>query len=225
MTKKILTHTAKFTLVVFVLIAFYFLLAFCLSHITVNSNTPKQNDVTLYVMSNGIHTDIVVPTKNGLKDWSTEIKFSNTIGADSSYKFLAIGWGDKQFYLETPEFSDLKLATALGAISGTNSSAMHTTYYQTIAEDKYCKKLFVSEQQYAKLVEYISKSFEKDTDGHVIKVNSSIHYDKGDAFYDAVGSYSIFKTCNTWTNSALKACEQKACLWTIFDGPILSKYE
>ncbi|MDQ1141065.1 uncharacterized protein (TIGR02117 family) [Pedobacter agri] len=176
-------------------------------------------------MTNGIHTDIVVPSKNLLQDWTREIKYSHTLAADSSYNYLAFGWGDKKFYLETPEFSDLKISTALRAISGLSQSAMHTTFYKNVVEDQHCKKLHISKAQYQQLVEYISSSFSKDQNGHFIHIKTSIHYDQTDAFYEAIGSYSILKTCNTWANSGLKASNQKACLWTIFDTPIFQKYK
>ncbi|WP_316807657.1 TIGR02117 family protein [Pedobacter agri] len=225
MSKRFLKYTKKFTIAFIMLIGLYFLSAYCLSHITVNPHPHNKEEIAIYIMSNGIHTDIVVPAKTTQKDWTQEIRYNNTLAADSSYIFLAIGWGDKKFYLETPEFSDLKISTALRAISGLSQSAMHTTFYKTIREDQSCKKLHISKAQYQQLVKYISASFSKDQNGHFIHIETSIHYDQADAFYDAIGSYSIFKTCNTWANNGLKASNQKACLWTIFDTPIFMKYK
>jgi len=82
----------------------------------------------------------------------------------------------------------------------------------------------INHVQYKKLIRYVSDSFVQDPMGNFVKVKTDIHYDTGDAFYEAKGSYSIFKTCNTWTNNALKACGQRSCLWTIFDTGILLKY-
>ncbi|MCZ4242974.1 TIGR02117 family protein [Pedobacter punctiformis] len=225
MTKKILRHTRNFLFFFIGSILLYFACAFCLSRITINKNPLNKQEIAIYIMTNGVHTDIVVPAKHLLMDWTKEIKYSNTQSADSSYHYLALGWGDKKFYLETPEFSDLKLNVALGAITGLNSSAMHATYYKNIVEDESCKKLMIDSVQYAALVGYISKSFDQDANGHFINIKTKANYDHADAFYEAVGSYSIFKTCNTWANSALKKCGQKSCLWTIFDTPIFLKYQ
>ena len=46
-----------------------------------------------------------------------------------------------------------------------------------------------------------------------------------DAFYDAKGKYSLFYTCNTWANCALKAANQKASLWTVYDKGIFCHYK
>ncbi|RLJ77497.1 TIGR02117 family protein [Pedobacter alluvionis] len=225
MNKKVLKYTGRFLMAFIALIGIYFLTAFCCSRITVNANPTNPKEIAIYIMTNGVHTDIVVPAVTEQINWTKEINYQNTLEADSTYQFLAIGWGDKKFYLETPEFSDLKLSNGLRAISGLSTSAMHITYYKNIGEDASCKKIMISHVQYKQLVEYILNSFKKDAAGHLINVKSNIHYDIGDAFYEAKGSYSIFKTCNTWANAALKSCGQRSCLWTIFDTGIFLKYE
>jgi uncharacterized protein (TIGR02117 family) len=225
MNKRLLKYAGRCSIAFIALIGFYFLIAFCCSRITINANPTNAKEIAIYIMTNGVHTDIIVPALSAEMNWAKEIRYQNTLEADSTYQFLAIGWGDKKFYLETPEFSDLKLSNGLRAISGLSTSAMHTTYYKNIREDASCKKIMISKAQYQQLIDYILNSFKKDETGHLINVRSSIHYDIGDAFYEAKGSYSIFKTCNTWANAALKACGQKSCLWTIFDTGIFLKYQ
>ena len=224
MNKRLLKYAGRCSIAFITLIGLYFLIAFCCSRITVNPHPSNTKEIAIYIMTNGVHTDIIVPAVSAEMNWTKEIHYQNTLEADSTYQYLAMGWGDKKFYLETPEFSDLKLSNGLQAISGLSTSAMHTTYYKNILEDASCKKIVISKAQYRQLIDYILNSFKKDETGHLIKVKSNIHYDIGDAFYEAKGSYSIFKTCNTWANAALKACGQKSCLWTIFDTGIFLKY-
>jgi len=209
MNRRFLKYAARFSLFLIGLIGFYFLLAFCLSRITINAKPVNKSEVAIYIMTNGVHTDIVMPAISDQINWTKEISYQNTLEADSSYQYVAVGWGDKKFYIETPGFEDLKLGTAIRAISGLSTSAMHTTYYQNISEDNDCKKIMISREQYKRLIDYVLNSFEKDKAGHLIPIKTPVHYDIGDAFYEAKGSYSIFKTCNTWTNAALKACGQK----------------
>jgi len=225
MNKRFLKITGKCCIVFIALIGIYFITAFCCSRITINAQPSNPKELAIYIMTNGVHTDIVVPAVSAEINWTKEISYKNTLEADSTYQYLALGWGDKKFYLETPEFSDLKLSNGLRAISGLSTSAMHTTYYQNIQEDANCRKIMISKTQYLQLIGYILNSFQKDEAGHLISVKSNIHYDIGDAFYEAKGSYSIFKTCNTWANAALKSCGQRSCLWTIFDTGIFLKYE
>lgn len=217
-------YVLRFVLFLSVFVMVYFLAAYLLSRITLNKNVVAGNDVTIYIMSNGIHTDIVVPACNEQMDWRKEIKFSDTKAADTTAIFLAMGWGDRKFYLETPEFKDLKISTGLNAIFGLSTSAMHTTYYNILVEDAQCKRVSISKKQYSELIRYLKSSFILDQNGHVKNIKTNLNYDDHDAFYEAVGSYSLFKTCNTWANNALKSCGQKCCYWTIFDTPILLKY-
>ena len=49
-------------------------------------------------------------------------------------------------------------------------------------------------------------------------------YRDHDAFYEGVGTYSLFRTCNTWANKALKVSGQKACLWTPVDKGMFYQY-
>ena len=225
MNKRVLKYAGRCSIAFIALIGLYFLIAFCCSRITINASPSNPKEVAIYIMTNGVHTDIIVPAVSAEMNWTKEISYQNTLEADSTYQYLAMGWGDKKFYLETPEFSDLKLSNGLRAISGLSTSAMHTTYYRNIREDASCKKIIISKAQYRQLIDYVLNSFKKDETGHLINVKSNIHYDIGDAFYEAKGSYSIFKTCNTWANAALKACGQKSCLWTIFDTGIFLKYQ
>ncbi len=83
----------------------------------------------------------------------------------------------------------------------------------------------ISRAQYARLIQYITNSFQKDAAGHFMHIVTTANYGTTDAFYEGVGRYSFARTCNTWANDGLKECGQKSCLWTIFDTGIFLKYE
>lgn len=223
--KKALKITLKIFLVLFGFIILYLIAVFSLSKITVNQEPNTKPEVEIYILTNGVHTDIVMPTKNDQIDWSQQVKFENTKVADSTYKYIAMGWGDKGFYLETPEWSDLKASVALKAASGLSNTAIHATYYKNLKEGDDCKKMMISKEQYDRLIQYISKSFKKDASGNFLNIKTNAIYGKTDAFYEANGSYSLFHTCNTWANNGLKASGQKCCFWTATDSGIFSKYK
>ena len=91
-------------------------------------------------------------------------------------------------------------------------------------ETNLCKKVLVSEEEYKKIVVFIENSFQSDGE-QFLKIDTDAVYGKNDAFYEAKGSYSLFFTCNTWANNALKAANQKAALWTPTDKGILCHYQ
>lgn len=180
--------------------------------------------MAIYLQTNGVHTDLVLPVKNEIYDWSKQIDMRSTKSQDTTAQFIAIGWGDKGFYLETPTWADLKASTALKAAFGLSSTAMHCTFYKHITENKSRKKIEISFEQYKQLIAFINRSF-KWQHNKTVLVNTSVRYDEYDTFYEAVGTYSLFKTCNTWTNQALKAAGLKACYWAAFEQRIMDKYE
>jgi uncharacterized protein (TIGR02117 family) len=222
--KKALRYTGRIILGIVIFIAVYLLSVFGLSHITVNSEPKKSDDVAIYINSNGVHTDIVVPLKNEVKDWTKDILYSHTKSKDSIANFVAFGWGDKGFYLDTPEWSDLKASTAFKAAFYLGTSAMHTRFYKNMKEDEECVKIMISKQDYTDLVHYITESFQMDEGKKILWIKDR-SYGQYDAFYEGNGKYSLFYTCNTWANNALKAAHQKAALWTPYDKGIFCHYK
>lgn len=202
----------------------YVIIGYILSIIKIDEEPNAKDEVDIYILTNGMHTDIVVPTTTDIIDWSKFIKYEHTKVANNTYKYLALGWGDKGFYLNTPTWSDLTFSTAFKAASGLSTTAMHTTYYKNMMENDQCKKIKISTSQYKRLVHYIKESFLIQENGKFKHIITNANYSDTDAFYEAQGKYSLFKTCNSWANSALKESGQKAALWTALDTGIFNKY-
>ena len=219
--KKLLKYLAIFILSLLT----YLLIVTLLSYVSVNEDfAENQQEIPIYILTNGVHTDVVLPIKNEHYDWSNQLKFEHAKSKDTTYQYVALGWGDKGFYLETPTWADLKASTALKAATGLSSSAMHVTFYKHLKENKSCKKIQISLENYQNLIAFINESFQtKSRD--FLKIETDAVYGKHDVFYEANGSYSLFYTCNSWANQALKAANQKAALWTISDSGIFRHYE
>ena len=218
--KKLLKYTAIFVLSLMT----YLLIVTLLSFVSVNEDfAENQKEIPIYILTNGVHTDVVLPLKSEHYDWTNQLKPEHTKAKDSTYQYAALGWGDKGFYLETPTWADLKTSTALKAASGLSSTAMHVTFYNDLKESNSCKKLQISSDNYKKLILFINESFQTKS-GEFLKIETDAVYGKHDVFYEANGSYSLFYTCNSWANQALKAANQKAALWTISDSGIFRHY-
>jgi uncharacterized protein (TIGR02117 family) len=222
--KKFLKYTAYTLLTFIALILLYLGCAWTFSRLTTKGEKNSNPEVTIYILGNGVHTDVVIPAKTNYKDWSQSILYKNTRGNDTSLPYLAIGWGDKGFYLKTPTWSDLKFRTAFDAAFGLSTAAMHATFFKNLKEGNQCVKLDIDKEQYQRLITYIENSLQTDSLGQPIVIQTEVRYNMDDAFYEARGRYSLFHTCNTWTNNALKACGQKACWWTPFEDGIFYVY-
>ncbi|HWD88362.1 MAG TPA: TIGR02117 family protein [Mucilaginibacter sp.] len=222
--KKILRTVAWVILSTVLFISAWILAALAMPLITVNSHPVAGKDVTIFIQTNGDHTDVIVPIVTSVKDWRSQLSYQNTISKDTAKKYVAVGWGDKGFYLNTPTWSQLKFSVAFKAAFALSTAAVHATFCDTPQVNSDCKKIILNKHQYKKLIDYIGNTFKKDSAGHVINIETKANYDNEDAFYEAKGSYNLFYTCNTWANNALKSCGQKACLWTPTDIGIFYHY-
>jgi uncharacterized protein (TIGR02117 family) len=181
----------------------------------------------VYLLKSGPHTDFLVQVKTQVHDWSVDFPYANNANPDSTLPWLAIGWGDKGFYLNTPTWADLTCKTAVSAAAGLGTAGIHASYYYSIPSDRPLVHLSFSERQYRRLCEYIRHTLVADESGNRIMLlpqKQGINFGN-DRYYDAYGRYSMLHTCNTWVNNGLKASGQRACLWTGFAEGIFYQYD
>jgi len=198
----------------FSLIILYLLTAWVCSNIATNPEKELANKSKLiYVVSNGVHTDIIFPLGYLNKHSIDNLNLKTTT------EFVAFGWGDKGFYINTPTWGDLTFSTAVNALFLKSVSAMHVTEYSNTTTD--WKKVTINEYQLIRIQEAILNTFQQKSNRAFIKIEG-YSYGSNDAFYEAKGSFSCFKTCNTWTNQTLKKAEIKTAIWTPFDSGILN---
>lgn len=199
--------------------------AYIFSHITVNKEDNQPEEMPIYISTNGMHTDLIFPIKTEEIDWSKDIKYNQTSSKDSIQNYISIGWGDRGFFLDVPDWDHVKVSVAFKAAFGLSSTAIHTTYLKSVEDEKEYKKIMISKDQYKRLIKYIQQYFKRDEKGNLINIITSNTYGENDSFYEAKGTYQLFFTCNTWVNSALKNAGLKACLWTPFQQGIFNQYK
>jgi len=220
--KKILKIFLRILIFIVLFLIIYFLASWICPYIKVNRDyVQEKQGIEIFIKSNGVHTDIVMPVKSKLCNWSTFLPFQDFEQVDEQFEYIAVGWGDKGFYLNTPEWKDLKFSTAFNAAFGLSETAMHITYnYSKPKPSESCKKIILSEKQYQKLIVFILNSF-YIKDKKPIKI---MHpgYSVYDCFYEAKGTYHLFKTCNVWTGNALSKTGVKIGIWTPFQGGIIN---
>jgi uncharacterized protein (TIGR02117 family) len=197
----------------FLLIAAYLLFATVLS---VLGTRPQEKDCKknkkVYVTTNGVHLDIILPIED------LDVEFLEQLEVMEDTKFLAFGWGDKEFYINTPQWSDLTFPTAFNALFFRSQTAMHVTSYKHSYTS--WRSVPICKEQIETLINYIANSFKKDVSGKIQKIDIS-GYTYNDIFFESTGSFSIFKTCNVWTNNALKKSGIKTSIWSPFDFGVL----
>ena len=220
---KIVRYLAKALLSFLLVMLVYFVAALIGSVIPVNTDQPKDGEISIYLRTNGVHTDFILPLENEVMAWQDFIPPESTLSKRANFEYISFGWGDLEFYKETEAWEDLRFPVAFQAVFLKKPSALHVTFEPIVRLEMPAVKVNITKEQYEKLVQYVLFSFEKDMAGKPKPVKD-LHYNQNDAFFHAKGSLHFFYTCNTWVNDGLKAAGLRACLWTPFDDGIFYQY-
>ncbi|MBQ4821481.1 TIGR02117 family protein [Aquimarina sp. MMG016] len=214
---KLLKKILKYVGIVLVLPISYVLVSLILTYIPVNNqDTKTEKNNTIYLSSNGVHLEIIIPKKN------LDTTILNKLKYISNEEYFSFGWGDKNFYVETPTWADLTLATSFRALFLNSSTLIHVTRYSKTRQDWAIIK--VDDDQLKKINDFIYKTFSLDTQGDMTLL-PGLGYNTNDDFYEANGNYNCLRTCNSWVNTAFKQSDIKSCLWTPFDFGLLNMHQ
>lgn len=183
--------------------------------IPVNRDFVEAGDgVEIFVYSGEFHSDLILPIDNEAINWRNRFSNSDFGSTPNWATHFSFGWGDRNFYLNTPNWSDLKLLTAGNALILPSETVMHVSHEVRPTEDFSIRSVKISTAQYKRLVDFILNSF-STADGKFEPIRDA-RYHKYDAFYKANGSYHCFKTCNCWVGQALKTAGVKTGWFTPF---------
>lgn len=208
-----------------ILIAATFVIAaIVLGALPANSSFSEPADgIPIYVRTNGVHAELILPTRAGNADWSSEHPPAHMRSLAEPLEWIAFGWGDLGFFANTPTWADLKLGTALIALSGFAPGAMHVEYIESPRSYK-AREVKISPEQYAKLVTYVRASFLRDAAGRPERADVPGYFGT-DAFYEASSGYKFWFTCNDWVRRALTEAGIRAPIWSPFDTALFYQLE
>jgi uncharacterized protein (TIGR02117 family) len=191
----------------------YFFFAFVFSYLPTH---PPQQDCEagqkIFVATNGVHVDII------LRADQVDPGFIHELDFPANARYISFGWGDKNFYIHTPEWSDLTFTVAFKALFLRSETAMHVNYYSR--EQSWWHPVCLCEEQLQQLFLYIRNSFAIAPDGKINQLDFE-GYTDFDSFYEAKGAFTLFNTCNVWANKGLKSIEIKTSVWSPFDFGVL----
>jgi uncharacterized protein (TIGR02117 family) len=222
--KKIKNRMLQALFALGIFLVLYFAAVFLLPHIQFSSKS-NNTKYLCYLKSNGSHVDLVMPLKTKHYDWMSYLSMEHIEYQDSTFQWVAFGWGDKNFYLNTPTWGDLTFSTAFKAAFWLSSGAIHVTYYQDISPSEKCLPIHLNENQMAELHDFILNDFNLNDAKKPIHIPTNMNYGPQDCFYESTKKYSLFHTCNTWVNDALKDIEANHCLWTALEFGVMDLYQ
>lgn len=172
--------------------------------------------VTAYLITSGVHIDLVLPTSVLPANFLRQAKPSP--GA----KFIAFGWGDKGFYLETPTWAELKPSVAAKAMLIKSPTVMHLTDY--FQEEGSWYPIPLREDQLSDIIAYLMTGFQMNEINQLIEIPGTGYTDH-DRFFEGHGSYHCFMTCNTWINRGLKRAGVRTAVWAAHEAGVLRYFQ
>ncbi len=203
----------------------YFFIAHTLGAIAVNRDfVPAKEGVEIFVWSNGVHADVVVPAKTEQIDWTKTFPPSEFEAVPPNPEYVAIGWGDRGFYLNVPEWKDLSFGIAFKALFLPSETAMHITYTGKPKTGSLCKRTSITPAQYETLIKFIGAAVRTNETGRAVRIPAPGYFES-DGFYEANGSYNFIGTCNTWTGTGLRQAGVRMGLWTPLASGVMKHLE
>lgn len=211
--KTLLKFIKKFALWVLGLTGAFALTAFAMSVISV-SEKPVSCDrkTTIYLQYSPIHADIVLPADLLSPETLARVKLP------SHPDYYVFGLGDRDIYLNTPTWADLKARYALKALLLPSKRAVHLEPAHDVYEN--WVPLEVCDSQRQDLEDYVMASIKQDDDGR-LQIIEGMTYTGADVFYEAPGIYTMFSSCNNWVNGAMKIMGFKTSLWSPFSQGVI----
>lgn len=175
-----------------------------------------DNIIEIMVESNGVHTAIVMPATTSIKDWQADFPLADVVRPDRPYTHVSISWGEREVFLNTPTWWDLRPATVLRIVGFGGDGLLHVAHYVRPAAHENSRKIRLTDDQYRRLVAAIEAQWHSNRGTGFYPG----YYDY-DVFYDTGGRYTFTRTCNQWTSDMLAAAGVKTGWWTPFAGGVM----
>lgn len=174
--------------------------------------------ITIMVETNGTHTGLVLPVNNAVKDWRTTFPgIARARGGAATH--IALGWGEREVFLDVPTWGDLKLATALRIALAGGESLVRVSHYIRPSPSEYHRPLRLTPEQYRRLADRIEASLAPPPAAGEREILRGSY--APDDYYEARGRYTIFRTSNSWTGDVLGDAGVRMGLWTPFAGGVM----
>lgn len=171
-----------------------------------------ERGVVVFVNTNGVHTEIGVPAANEIMDWRPLVPPAH-LKVPIATDYIFFGHGHRDFYLNTPSWAELSLATAFDAAFGAGPALLHIDHVQGPLEAANQRAVTLAPDEYRRLVDYIRPQFRRDGHGRTLPLLGR-GYGDHDMFYESEAGYSFWLTCNEWTGRALRAAGVRMGFWT-----------
>lgn len=211
--QRIFAITNKVFLLVTGFFAAFMAIAFVLSVVSVPPQRSScAQTTTVYLQYSLVHADFAMLVSDLSPDFRNEISLP-VRPLYGEPEFMVFGLGDRDIYINTPSWGDLKVRYAAKALFLPTDRTLHVEPAYSVYE--HWIPLELCPEQFNALENYIRDGFSRDGQGRVREM-VGLTYSGYDRFYEAEGTYTMFNSCNNWANGGLKAAGLRAPIWSPF---------
>lgn len=178
--------------------------------------------VQIFLRSNGVHVDLVLPARAQGFDLYRLLPPGHVADPRAAQGWIGLGWGQREVYLETPQWRDLTLRNAVRATLG-GGALMHVDHVGAPQPSADTRPVRLEPAAYRRLVAAALADFVRGRDGRPIPLPGR-GYGIDDVFYEAGGRYSALRPSNQWTADALAQAGVRVGVWTPFAQGILWRF-
>lgn len=177
----------------------------------------KQEDfsggeVTIYLLSGLLHTDIVVPANELVLERFPQLRETRLPMDHPALENLAFGWGSRAFYTTAGSYSDIRFSTAWRAATG-DTSVMRVVAMPILQAQENIREIHLNQNAFERLLEAIAAGFRRSASGDTIYLPQ--HSIGGaDVFFAGEGDFNLVYPCNRWTADALARAGIATGRWT-----------
>ena len=175
---------------------------------------------SIYLASNGVHIDLLLPVVAEGVDWRRTVDPADAARPPAHPRFVAVGMGDREVYLNTPNWSDVSARTLVHALTG-GSRVMHVEWVDDAAYAT--RQLRLTPDQYRRLAAAIAGGFRRGKDHRPVLLDHP-GYRSDDRFYAGVGRASAINSCNQWIADMLRLAGVKAPAWSPLPEGLVHRY-
>ncbi|MGJ8570959.1 MAG: TIGR02117 family protein [Hoeflea sp.] len=168
---------------------------------------------TVLMLSSAIHTDLAFPADPDVVERFAFLMADGLDPSQTGVDYVVAGWGGRSFYIETPEWSDLKPGPVLSALT-LDRSVMHIGIAGAIdPAHPSVTAIDLDREAFERLLDAVLDSFAAGAEGRP-KAIAGANYGDYDRFYEAKGWFNAIVGCNVWTARMLRQAQLTTGWWT-----------
>jgi len=172
----------------------------------------SETGVTIGIDATLAHTELILPVAAAGHNWRASLP-PEVFPPGQKPTHLSFSWGERDFFLATPSWSDFEVLHGLRALFASDQSLVHI--YRLDGPRGHPIRL--SPAEYARLIAFLQAEIGAGT--------PVPGYGPDDIFLPGTSRYSAIRTCNQWVADALAEAGVKVGSWTPFAQSLIWRYD